>query len=330
MERKTIEFDLMTHNIFVDSPRNAVLVGADQDLFAALPDALKTEVLALKIKRDQAMQRAMAKISDYLTNPNISHSDGKVVIDDQIQGYIEPRDPVLLAMEKPKLAKGRDHADAASPQTSTNNFDGISTALKDEAKLLDAREEAIIKREVELAKREEDIKLVEAAKSLTLHAKSQATSGAMNSATAAPQENKTLLYSFSPRISSFAIKKYKIRPDGDSGANRSSNVLAEDSSSVSSNKAEAPVPGVAKSSNAHRTGYGPTLTGPSIWSPSRSTLFSNTTSGPLKLAPNSSEPTPGPVSSVSPTARARAPRSGRTDGETPEQPTKVQPRDHGW
>jgi hypothetical protein len=52
IERKTIGFDLMTHNIFVDSPRNAVLVGADQDLFAALPDALKTEVLALKIKRD--------------------------------------------------------------------------------------------------------------------------------------------------------------------------------------------------------------------------------------------------------------------------------------
>ena len=75
MGRKTIEFELMTP--FVDSPRNAVLVGADEDLFAALPDAVKTEALALKIQRDQAMQRAMAKISEYLANPSIPRRLGR-------------------------------------------------------------------------------------------------------------------------------------------------------------------------------------------------------------------------------------------------------------
>ena len=180
MGGKTIEFQLMTHNIFVDSPRNAIFLRADEDLYAALPDALKTEALTLKTKRDQAMQRAMAKVSDYLADPNIARSGGKVVIDHQIQGYVKPRDAVLLAMEKPKLAKGGDHADATSAQTSTSNFDDIATALKEEAKLLDAREEAVSKREVELAEREEDIKLAEAAKSLTLHAKSQATPVGMN------------------------------------------------------------------------------------------------------------------------------------------------------
>ena len=185
--RKTIEFDL--HNIFDDSPRNAVLVSADENLVAALPDALKTEALALKMQRDQAVQRAMAKISKYLANPSIPQSTGKVVIDDQIHGYVEPRDPVLLVMEKPNLVKDGACADASSAQTSKNHFDDIATALKEEAKLLDAREEAVGMREVELAKREEDAKLVEAATSLTLHAKSQVASGAVNSATASPIEN---------------------------------------------------------------------------------------------------------------------------------------------
>ena len=180
MGRKTVEFELTTRNIFVDSPRNAVLVSADEDLFAALPDALKTEALALKIQRDQAMQRAMAKISKYLANPNIPQPTGKVAIDDQIQGYVEPRDPVLLAMEKPELVKGREHEETTGAQASPNDFDDISAALKDEARLLDAREEAIIKREAELAKREEDSKLAEAARSLTLHAKSQVTPSAMS------------------------------------------------------------------------------------------------------------------------------------------------------
>ena len=83
-------------------------------------------------------------------------------------------------MEEPQLVKGREHEATTGAQASPNDFDDISAALKDEARLLDAREEAIIKREAELAKREEDSKLAEAARSLTLHAKSQVTPSAMS------------------------------------------------------------------------------------------------------------------------------------------------------